>query len=295
MSLETETSVHLLALASRLEGEGHINLAKLCYATADSLSRRAAYQIVIPSARDELVAEIERTIDALSRLNVDKNLLVAFQRGATAFAQGRLAMFSETPHPYVCRTCGHLTVGEPIEKCPSCGAWASTYQRFLPVYWLDAFEPFAALETLKQTPIQVAELLRGLSEDALNRPADDGSWAIRNIVAHLRDAQGVIGFRVDLFLKDEKPVLESKAVFAWATNESERPPLTREIFETYKTARAEMIAKLENLPLARWWRVAQHEEFGPVTLRQQVSYFAAHELTHLSQIESLRRRAGSQG
>jgi hypothetical protein len=42
------------------------------------------------------------------------------------------------------------------------------------------------------------------------------------------------------------------------------------------------------LHLADWWRTGQHEEFGNITLRQQVSYFATHEMTHLSQIESLR-------
>jgi hypothetical protein len=279
--------VHLLALATRLEGAGHYNLAKLCRATADSLSRRAAYQIEMASAQNDL-ADLHRTIDALSRLDVAENLIATFQRGVAAMAQGRLALFNETPHAYVCRTCGHLTIGEPSGQCPTCGAWASTYQRFLPAYWLDALEPFAALETLHQTPFQVETLLQGLSEDALNQPARDGGWAIRNIVSHLRDAQGVISFRVDLFLQNEHPNLESKAVFAWATNENERPPSTRDVFETYKTSRAEMIGKLEKIPLAYWWRVGQHEEFGPVTLKQQVSYFASHELTHLPQLERLR-------
>ncbi len=281
--------LHLLALASRLEGEGQYNLAKLARATADSFLRRAAYSLTIPSNKDELVADLEQTVDALSSFDVDENLLVALKRGAAAMAQGRLPLIRETPHPYVCRACGHLALGEPPEKCPMCGAWASTYQRFLPVYWLDAFEPLAALEKLRQTPLEVAALLQGLSEDAMNQPASDGGWAIRNIVSHLRDAQGVISFRVDLFLQNEHPILESKAVFAWATNENERPPLTREILETYKASRAEMLSKLDKIPLAYWWRTGEHEEFGAVTLRQQVSYFAAHEITHLPQIALLRR------
>ena len=43
-----------------------------------------------------------------------------------------------------------------------------------------------------------------------------------------------------------------------------------------------------------------HEEFGVVTLRQQVSHFAAHEITHLPQIASAQsvqagRMIGAQG
>ena len=34
-------------------------------------------------------------------------------------------------------------------------------------------------------------------------------------------------------------------------------------------------------------RVGRHEEFGVVSIKQQVSYFASHELTHLPQIERL--------
>ena len=41
------------------------------------------------------------------------------------------------------------------------------------------------------------------------------------------------------------------------------------------------------LSLADWWRTGRHEEFGVVSIKQQVSYFASHELTHLPQIERL--------
>jgi hypothetical protein len=158
------------------------------------------------------------------------------------------------------------------------------------VYWLDALDPPAALERLRQTPLEVAALIEGLSEDAMTRSPQEGGWAIRNIVSHLRDAQGLISFRIDLFLKEENPVLESKAVFQWATDEDERPPSTRETFETYQASRREMMAKLESIPFVHWWRTGRHEEFGVVSIKQQVSYFASHEITHLPQIESLRNR-----
>ena len=144
------------------------------------------------------------------------------------------------------------------------------------------------MEQLRKTPLEVAALIEGLSEEAMTRPAADGGWAIRNVVSHLRDAQGVLAFRIDLFLKEENPVLEMKQVWTWAKNENERPPSTREIFETYCPTRTEVIAKLETIPLADWWRTGRHEEFGVVSIKQQVSYFASHELTHLSQIVALR-------
>ncbi len=122
----------------------------------------------------------------------------------------------------------------------------------------------------------------------MSQRPEDGGWAIRNIVSHLRDAQGVLSVRLSLLLEQANPSLESKAIFQWATREEERPPTTQEIFDTYRASRLETIARLESIPLADWWRTGQHEEFGTVTVRQQVSYFASHEITHLPQIEALR-------
>lgn len=280
----TETLIRLLSLALRLEGEGQYNLAKICRAKADSLSRRAAWELNPPNDKATLANDIERIAASLD----EADLQIAFRKGASALTSGRLPLIHEIPHPYVCRACGHLALGDVPEKCPNCGAWGETFQWFPPVYWLEALDPAEALDQLRQTPLEVAALIEGLSEEAMTRPAPDGGWAIRNVISHLRDAQGVLDFRIDLFLKEKNPVLEMKQVWTWAKNETERPPTTREIFETYLSTRRDVIAKLETIPLADWWRTGRHEEFGIVSIKQQVSYFASHELTHLPQVERLR-------
>lgn len=285
-----EALIHLFALAARLEGEGQYNLAKLTRAAADSLGRAAAYGVAVPAAKDALAADIKRTAQALARLHASDALVAALTQGAEVMAAGELPLISLIPHPYVCRTCGHLALGEPEANCPTCGAWPDAFQRFMPNYWFDALEPFAALQRLRQTPLDVAQLLDGLSEAQLNQTPEDGGWAIRNVLIHLRDAQGVFAARLELFRQEEHPSLAAKAVWTWAASEEARPPTALEIFEAYKASRAETLARLEELPLAHWWRTGRHQEFGEVTLRQQASYFAAHEVTHLSQIETLRRQ-----
>jgi hypothetical protein len=282
----TEALVHLLSLALRLEGEGQYNLAKIARAKADSMSRRAAWELNLPSDQATLVRDIERVADSLD----DTDVQTVFRVGASALTSGRAPLIQEIPHPYVCRTCGHLTLGGVPEKCPDCGAWGGSFQWFPPVYWLEAYDPAEALERLRKTPLEVAALIEGLTEDEMTRQPSDGGWAIRNAVSHLRDAQSVIAARIDLFLQEEHPVLEMKSVWTWARDENERPPSTREIFDAYQTSRQEMIAKLETIPFADWWRTGRHEEFGVVSIKQQVSYFAAHELTHLPQVARLVKR-----
>lgn len=279
--------VHVLALAARLEDEGQYNIAKLARAAADAMGRRAAYQVSPPTDPAHFAAELRRAAGRLSALGFGPALLVALERGATALDEGRVPLIDETPHPLVCRTCGQVALGKVTDQCPVCGAWPDTYQRFMPTYWLDALEPFAVLERMRRTPEDVAALLAGLSEEAMNRPPQGGGWAIRNVVTHLRDAQQVFAYRVDLFLAEEHPLLEMKAVWTWAAREEERLPTASEIFAAYRASRADTLAKLEAMPLAQWWRTGQHQEFGEVTLRQQASYFASHELTHLPQIARL--------
>jgi len=283
----TKSLAPLLALALRLEGEGYYNLAKLARAAVDAALRRAAYQQTQNSSGQPLNEEIEEAARMLPGLKLGEELLAAFQRGSQAFAAERIPSIVETPHPFVCRTCGHLTLGEAPEKCPVCGAWADTLQWFPAVYWLTALNPPAALEKLRQTPRDLAALLEGLSEQAMTQQPQDGGWAIRNTLIHLRDSQDVLDYRLELFSKDEHPVLKAQAVWNWAQDAEERPPSTREIFAAYQATRLKILDRLEALPLADWQRTGQHEEFGAVTLLQQVSYFTSHELTHLPQIERL--------
>jgi hypothetical protein len=295
MSESTAAREHLiaqlLATADRLEGHGQYNLAKLARAAADSLARRAAHALNPPPDPGGLAEALGRLAAELSAHGLTDDLAAALMRGAAAMAAGRLPLIDETPDPYVCRTCGRLVMARPAALCPDCGAWPATFQQFRPVYWLDALGPGEALAQLAQTPEVVAGLLAGLSEAQLSRPGDGGGWSMRQVVAHLRDAEGVLRFRVQLMIEQANPTLESLAVFAWATEEGERPATTAEIFQTYEASRRATLALLQGLPPDGWQRLGQHKEFGQVTIRQQASYFSAHEQTHLAALSALRHTA----
>jgi len=281
--------VQMLALAASMEGEGQYNIAKLLRAATDGLLRQTAYQQKLPADKDGLVGEVQELVRALSALDVDPQVVLSLERGAMSMAQGRLPLIEDIPHPYVCRTCGKILLSESNAPCPTCGASPATFQQFPPVYWLGALDPFQALVHLRQTPGQVATLIEGLSEAALERRPADGGWAIRHVITHLRDAQLLLGYRIPLMLAEENPTLEAKSVFEWATREGDRPLPVQEIFDAYRTSRRNTLASLDSIPLTDWWRTGRHQEFGLVTILQQASYFAMHEVTHLPQLEDLRR------
>jgi hypothetical protein len=252
------------------------------------MARHAAHGLRPPSEASTLAGEVSEVASRLDALDLGEEFVAALMRGGAAVAEGRLPLIGETPDAHVCRTCGGIVLGEPAENCVTCGALPVTFQRFPPVYWLQALDPVAALPRLRATPGEVAALVEGLTEDALTRQPPDGGWSIRQVLSHLRDAQGVLRARVDVILDEDDPELGSLAVFEWAASEEGRPPSTHQIFDDYQASREETLTRLETIPLGDWWRTAKHEEFGPVFLHQQVSYFAVHECTHFPQIEALR-------
>ncbi len=288
-----ETIILAYALAGRLEEAGQYNIAKLLRAAADSQLRQAAYDLALPEDKLALAGEVMSFVGALNRLDISGDIITAIQNGVMRMTEGRLPQIRETPMPYVCRTCGFLTMLKPRSSCPTCGAWRDTFKRFRPVYWLDAFDPYTSLEKLRRTPLEIAQLLSGKDESVFNYTPEDGGWTVRNILSHLLDAQGVLNFRVNLMLTQENPELKSLAVFDWAINDQDRPADTMDILATYRDSRQETLARLESIPLADWWLTGLHQEFGSVTVRQQVSYFALHEISHLPSIARLLERGSA--
>ena len=67
----TTLVLELLALASKLEGEGQYNLAKLCRAAADSLCRKTAYQLPMPDNKQELAKNINYLAESLNTTDFD--------------------------------------------------------------------------------------------------------------------------------------------------------------------------------------------------------------------------------
>lgn len=283
-----QTVVHLLALADRMEGHGQLNIAKLARAAADSLARRAAYLLNLPQDPDALASDLGHLLAILPGFGLNDTLATAMKQGKAAMTEGRLPLYEELPNPHVCRTCGELLLGPPAGPCVVCGAWPATFQQFKPVYWLDALQPREALVQLAATPDIVAGNLEGLTEEQLGRPPADGGWSMRQVLAHMRDAESVLRARVQLMMEQENPTLEALAVFEWATSEDDRPPATEAIFEDYRQSRHQTLTFLKELSPWDWWRTGRHKEFGTVTILNQASYFSTHEQTHLADLAMLK-------
>jgi DinB superfamily len=142
-----------------------------------------------------------------------------------------------------------------------------------------------AIEQLERTPETLSSLLTGLSPDWLTCNEGDGTWNALEVVAHLIEGEKVNWIpRMNMILtKDEDYTFPPFDRFAHLSNSEKSIEL---LLLEFKQCREESLAKLKSQlnSVKDFEQSARHPEFGPVRLRELLSTWAVHDLTHISQI-----------
>ncbi len=142
---------------------------------------------------------------------------------------------------------------------------------------------------LAHTPTGLNGLLRDLPESWTRRNEGDNTWTVSEVIGHL------IRSEHDNWITRAKMILEKGESQTFA-------PLNRAAFasdvpgksmalllDEFTQARHSTLAQLRSLNLKPedLERRGMHPVFGPVTLSQLLSTWAAHDLTHLHQISRI--------
>jgi hypothetical protein len=146
----------------------------------------------------------------------------------------------------------------------------------------------ALLERFRRGPELLAAILTGVygeEEDFITAP---GKWSIRQIVAHLADAELVGAHRLRQVIAEDNPTLIAFDQDAWTRNldYARRRPKTS--LETFRRIRAENYELLKGLPDDAFARAGNHTENGPMTLRQLLEGYAGHAESHARQLQGIR-------
>lgn len=282
--------IELVRLAQSLEAGGIYNAAKLLWAAAFSEEIRASRVQSLPIQTAERDHDLTHAIEMLAARGFKSDFIAALKRGQAGARENRTITLEEIPPVRVCRACGELMLGELFERCPNCGARALAFREFPPIFFLEPLEPRQALLELEKGPDQVEAAIHGLSAEQMDQTPAPGEWAISYVLLHILIAQSLLAGRVPKMLAEENPSLQGVA--AWNIGSEEKLGAL-EIVQRYRTSRAETVERLKKISAQDWWRTAQHEEFGTVTILQQASYFCKHERQHLPQIDAIRRSRGT--
>jgi len=141
------------------------------------------------------------------------------------------------------------------------------------------------LAVLAATAKKLELLIKGVPAGELRkRPAAD-KWSIGEIVAHLADAEIVIGFRLRMVLGAPGTPITAYDQDSWATSGHYEKRDPRKSVELFRVVREANLALLKSLTAEQWKHYGMHSERGQETVEHIVRMTAGHDLNHLQQIE----------
>lgn len=141
-------------------------------------------------------------------------------------------------------------------------------------------------------PKKIERLLKGVPAAKLRKRPTPGKWSVGEIVAHLADAEIVVGYRLRATLGAPGGPLQAYDQDSWAAtgHYAKRDP--RKSLEQYRAVRQANLALLKLLTPEQWKHYGVHAERGNESIEMIVRMIAGHDLNHIQQIERiLGRRA----
>ncbi len=146
----------------------------------------------------------------------------------------------------------------------------------------------AQLERYRRGAELLAVVLTGVFGEEEDFAVAPGKWSIREIVAHLADAEMVGAHRFRQVIAEEMPTLIAYDQDAWTRNLDYARRKPKQSLETFRRIRAENYELLKGLPESAFDRAGNHSENGPMTLRSLLEGYAGHAESHARQLQEIR-------
>lgn len=142
-----------------------------------------------------------------------------------------------------------------------------------------------SIEVLERTPRVLEELLSGIDDEWVMNNEGDDTWSPYDIVGHLIHGEHTDWMgRLDVILyKEDKNFIpfDRVAMFRESGGKS-----LQQLLSEFTELRKNNLQRIRNLDLTEedLDKTGIHPAFGEVTLRQLLSTWTIHDLTHIAQI-----------
>ena len=146
----------------------------------------------------------------------------------------------------------------------------------------------ALLERYRRGPELLALVLTGVFGEEEDFVAAPGKWSIRQIVAHVADAELVGAHRFRQVIAEDYPTLIAFDQEKWTANLDYARRKPKQSLESFRRVRAENYELLKELPETAWARSGNHSERGAITLRAMLEGYAEHAEGHARQLQQIR-------
>lgn len=149
-----------------------------------------------------------------------------------------------------------------------------------------------ALRIQGATPAKLQRMVQGLSRAQLRRRPAPRKWSIGEIALHLADVEVSFSFRLRKIVAEPGGLIAPFDQERWAEGLRYRDQDLRMGLEAFAAQRRQNLALLSRISNKQWRQWARHPEYP--RLRYQLEpvfiHLASHDLNHLGQIATLRRR-----
>src|SRR5215469_6836829 len=151
--------------------------------------------------------------------------------------------------------------------------------------YIEGKEPLAVQAA---TAEKLDQLIKGVSLSELRRRPAPEKWSVSEIIAHLADAEIVIGYRSRLVLGSPGSAIVAYDQDSWVVSGhyDERDP--RKSVEQFRVLREANLLLLKSLQPEQWKHYGMHSERGQESIEDMVRIYAGHDINHLQQIQAIR-------
>jgi uncharacterized damage-inducible protein DinB len=146
----------------------------------------------------------------------------------------------------------------------------------------------ALLERYRRGAELLAMVLTGVSGEEEDFAIAPGKWNVRQIVAHVADAELVGAHRFRQVIAEENPTLIAYDQDEWVRNLEYARRKPKQSLETFRRIRAENYELLKGLAPEAFERAGIHSENGRTTLLEMLEGYANHAESHARQLQEIR-------
>lgn len=134
---------------------------------------------------------------------------------------------------------------------------------------------------------RLAKLIRGKSRPVLARKPAPGKWSVNEILAHLAEAEIVIGYRMRSMVGSPGAALMGYDQDAWAAEGNYGKRDAKKSLAQFRALREANLDYLRGLSAEQMQRHGMHSERGRETLEFMVRMIAGHDVNHIKQVEAI--------
>ena len=146
------------------------------------------------------------------------------------------------------------------------------------------------LAVQRATPGRLAGLVRGRSRKQLMRRPEPKKWSVAEILAHLAEAEIVVGWRLRMMLSQSGSPIQAFDQDSWATGGQYAKRDPKHSLALFRTLRDANLQLLNSVKGRQWNRYGMHAERGRESIADYARMMAGHDLNHIVQIERILKK-----